>query len=220
MWYNVCVEIKRYIFQFRVYDTVHTKKEEDIFMSMTEPIRNKNQVKELAGYWLKRGQLRNYALIVLGVCTALRIGDLLRLEWENVYDENCGDFRTHITITEKKTGKQKTIALHKQAVNALRLLYQQKRGAYIFVSNRRDERAISRVQAWRIIRAAADAISLAGRIACHSLRKTFGYIAWKSGVHPSLIMDIFNHSSYEITRRYLGITQEDMDKVYLNMAVF
>ena len=189
-------------------------------MAATEPIRNKNQVRELAGYYLKRGQLRNYALIILGVCTALRIGDLLRLEWKNVFDDNSGGFRTHITITEKKTGKQKMIALHKQAVNALRLLYPNRRGAYIFVSNRRDERAISRVQAWRIIRAAAEAIRLAGIIACHSLRKTFGYLAWKSGVHPSLIMDIYNHSSYEITKRYLGISQDDRDKVYLNMAVF
>jgi len=189
-------------------------------MAATEPIRNKQQARELAGYWLKRGNIRNYALIVIGVCTALRIGDLLRVTWEDVYDEQRGDFRTHIIITERKTGKQKTIALNKQAVNALRLLYPHRRGVFVFASNRKEDKAISRVQAWRVIRAAAEAIGLAGVIACHSLRKTFGYFAWKSGVLPVMLMDIFNHSSFEITRRYLGISQDDRDKVYLQLALF
>ena len=189
-------------------------------MAATEPIRDKKQLHELAGYWLKRGNLRNYTLIVLGVSTALRIGDLLRLRWVDVYDEERGAFRSHITITEQKTGKQKVIALNRQAVKALRLYFQYKRGVFIFTSNRKDEKAISRIQAWRIIRAAAEAIKAIGRIACHSLRKTFGYHAWKNGTNPVVIMDIFNHSSYEITRRYLGVSQDDRDKVYLSMALF
>ena len=189
-------------------------------MAATEPIRDKNQVRELAGYWLKRGNTRNYALIVLGVCTALRIGDLLRLVWVDVYDEKAGVFRSHIAVTERKTGKQKKIALNRQAENALRLLFPNRRGAFIFASNRKEDRAISRVQAWRIVRAAAEGVRLAGRVACHSLRKTFGYFAWKSGVLPVMLMDIYNHSSFEITRRYLGISQDDRDKVYMSMALF
>ena len=189
-------------------------------MAATEPIRNKKQVRELAGYWLERGNFRNYALIVLGVCTALRIGDLLRLMWVDVYDEASGAFRSHITVTERKTGKQKIIALNKQAATALRLLHPHRRGVFVFASNRKEDRAISRVQAWRIVRAAADAIGLVGRIACHSLRKTFGYFAWKAGVMPVMLMDIFNHSSFEITRRYLGISQDDRDEVYMSMALF
>ena len=206
-------------------------------MQTTEPIRDKKQLRNLAEYWLKRGNLRNYALIVLGVCTALRISDLLRLTWEDVYNTEKSEFRSHVTLTEKKTGKQKIIALNRQAVKALSLYFSRKIAGYtlkgtrirngerineeyIFANNRKDKQAISRVQAWRIIKAAAEGISAAGRIACHSLRKTFGYFAWKSGVAAVLLMDIYNHSGFEITRRYLGISQDDRDKVYLSMSLF
>ena len=51
----------------------------------------------------------------------------------------------------------------------------------------------------------------------NSLRKTFGYHAWKKGVPPALIMSIYNHSSIEITKRYLSIDQDDKDQVFLKM---
>jgi len=186
----------------------------------TDPIRDKTQLKRLAEFWLKRRNFRNYALIVLGVYTALRITDLLALTWPDVYDFDAKEFRSHFTIVERKTGKQKTIALNKKAILALRLCFQARRGDFIFANNRKKRLApISRIQAWRIIKAAAEGIKIAGCIACHSLRKTFGYFAWKSGVLPVMLMDIYNHSSFDITRRYLGIAQEDRDQVYLGLSL-
>ena len=139
-------------------------------MAASDPIRNKKQLKELAGYWLKKGNLRNYTLIVLGVCTALRVSDLLSLTWDDVYNEKQGAFRTHIVTTEKKTGKQRTLALNEQAIKALHQLLPHKRSDYIFASNRKQEKAISRVHAWRIVKESAEAIQTTDRVSVHSLR--------------------------------------------------
>jgi site-specific recombinase XerD len=89
--------------------------------------------------------------------------------------------------------------------------------AFLF-ENPNTKLAISRVQAYRVIRAAAEAINLQFRVSCHSLRKTFGYHAWKSGVSPVVIMEIYNHSSFAVTRRYLGVSQDDKDEVYRSLA--
>ncbi|MCL1894023.1 MAG: tyrosine-type recombinase/integrase [Holophagaceae bacterium] len=150
-------------------------------MATAEPIRDKKQLRKMTDYWLKRGNPRNHAIIVLGAYTALRIVDILRLRWEDVYDAGLGEFRSHVDLSEKKTGKQKVIALNSQAIAALKRCLAERQGEYVFGNNRKLEKPISRVHAWRIIRAAAEGIEASGRISCHSLRKTFGYFAWKAG---------------------------------------
>lgn len=190
-------------------------------MAATEPIRDKKQLNALSGYFLRRGELRNYTLIVMGVYTVLRVSDLLRLRWSDIYDEQQKKFHTHVTIREHKTGKHKTVALNKQVLYALRLYFPHRRGAYIFASNRKEDKAISRVQAWRIIHGAVLAVGMLGKISCHSLRKTWGYHACRNGaVPPAVIMRIYNHSSFAVTQIYLGIEQDDLDKAYLGLELF
>ena len=189
-------------------------------MAATQPIRNKGQIRELAMFFLKKGQLRNHVLVVMGVHTALRISDLLRLRWDDVYDFENHRVRESFTLFEKKTGKGKTVALNKDAISALTLFSIQAaaKGRFL-IENAQTHKAISRIQAYRIIRLASEALKLQNRVTCHSLRKTFGYHAWKSGASPVVIMEIYNHSSFAVTRRYLGISQDDKDAVYLNQQL-
>ena len=56
-------------------------------------------------------------------------------------------------------------------------------------------------------------------LGAHSLRKTFGYHAWKNGTPPALLMDVYNHSSYKVTQHYLGIEQDERDEIYLNLEL-
>jgi integrase len=187
-------------------------------MAVTEPIKNKDHVLKLTSFHLIRGQHRNHCLTVLCVYTALRISDILRLTWDDVYDFKSKRIRKSIMLTEKKTGKSKIVALNKRVAAALAAYAKSAAAPGDFIiANARTGKAICRVQAYRIIRAAAEALNIPGRVSCHSLRKTFGYHSWKNGVSPAVIMEIYNHSSFAVTRRYLGVAQDDKDEAYMRL---
>ena len=129
-------------------------------MSKTQPIRPTTQLNQFKKYYQEIiPEKRNYALIILGLNTALHISAILQLRVSDVWDWQKQSFKRHLEVMESKTGKPE-------------------------------------------------------HISCHSLRKTFGYHAWKQSVPPAMLMDIYNHSSYQITRRYLGIDQDDKDQVF------
>ncbi|MCL2227081.1 MAG: tyrosine-type recombinase/integrase [Oscillospiraceae bacterium] len=189
-------------------------------MATTQPIRSKKHIHELSVHYLKLGQLRNYVLIVTSLHTALRISDVLRLTWDDVYDFSTKQVRKSITIVEKKTDKPKTIALHSAVISALSLYAPQAaQGGRFLILNSKTDKAISRVQAYRLIRSAAESVKIDHRVSCHSLRKTFGYHAWKAGVSPAVLVEIYNHNSLAVTRRYLGVSQDDKDAVYLGIKL-
>ena len=184
-------------------------------MKATQPIRCKHQVHQFINYYRQQGQLRNYVLATICMHTALRISDVLAIRYEDIYDPATNLPRRSITLTEKKTGKTKTIALHKNIITALRLYQPTATPNSPLILNSRTGEAITRIHAYRILRAAAEALGFGQSVSCHSLRKTFGYHAWKGGTSPAVIMEIYNHSSLAITRRYLGVNQDDMNIVYL-----
>lgn len=190
-------------------------------MSTTQPIRDKQNLQNFKTYYQnQKTNIRNYTIIVIGLNTALRINDILHLTYEEVYQD--GRVRDHITIKERKTGKENRILLNQEARLALeqyrfeliRSKMYQTGNPYLFPSPKKADAPLSRSQAYRMITAAAEAIGIGEHISCHSLRKTFGYHAWKQGNDPVVIMVIFNHSSLSITKRYLCIEQDDKDDVY------
>lgn len=187
-------------------------------MSTTQPIRKIKEVNQLKQYFYDKGEIRNYVLITLGVNTALRISDLLQLKWKDVWNFKTQHFKEHIVVREQKTDKITNVYLNEQCQECLEEL---KRAIetiapadYIFKSRVGYNKPIGRNRAYVIIKNASKNLGYEQNISCHSLRKTFGYHAWKQGVSPAVIMSIYNHSSMEITKRYLSIEQDDKDEAY------
>lgn len=192
-------------------------------MGKTQPLKELEQINLLKNYFLDRSEYRNYTLIVFGMNTSLRISDILTLRWKDVYNYQTNSYRQHLTVVEKKTHKFNTVALNPAIIDALELL-RTKSGkitsdTFLFLSQKGHNQHITRNRAFTIIKEAARRLGFEDNISCHSLRKTFGYQAWKQGVQPALIMSIYNHSSYEITKRYLGINQDERDQVFLNIIL-
>jgi len=205
-----------------IYFSIAKQMKEEMQMSATRPIKNDQTLEKFKNYYLSiKPNARNYALIIMGLNTAFRISDLLQLQWKDVYWKKEERFREHISVTEQKTGKERIVAMNAAARKVL--MQFRKNGPepsdkdYLFTSQKNRLQPISRYQAYRIVREAAVNTGLGDHISCHSLRKTFGYHAWKQGVPPAMLMDLYNHSSYGITKRYLCIEQDDKDQVYRNL---
>ena len=190
-------------------------------MGTSQPIRSLDELTAFRSYYLnKEVNLRNYMLICMGLNTALRISDMLQLKWGNVYDFDRKPYVKHIVVCEGKTGKETRIAINNNLIEAFEMYMGSLKSVsgndYIFTGKTKGTH-LSRSQAFRIITHVAEALNMENGISCHSLRKTFGYYAWKYGTPPAMLMEIYNHSSYEITKRYLGIKQDDRDNVFLKV---
>ena len=185
-------------------------------MAFTVPIRDPNDVKAFLNYFKLRGIQRDYLLASFAAHTALRISDILKLEWFDVYDYMNKRFRTSFRLTENKTGKHKIVYINDSLMKALKEMKVAKYPKEPLFLGRKGK-AIGRVQAYRILSSAGGDLGLSTRVSPHSLRKTFGYHAWKNGASPTVIMEIYQHSNYHVTRRYLGIAQDDLNEVYQNM---
>jgi len=173
-------------------------------MSAVDPIRSKADIERMK----KSLNGRDLLLFTVGINSALRISDILALK--------VGDLRGKDYIgTETKTGKTKRFEINKSIKRAIKELVpaDAKDSDWLFPS-RKGDKAISRIQAYRILNAAAERAGLDIEIGTHTMRKTFSYFAYKSGVDLSQLMTILNHSSQRETLKYIGITQEQTDDVY------
>lgn len=182
-------------------------------MRLTQPIRSKEDINKLKIYFIKKKEYRNYLLLTVCLNTALRISDVLNIQYGNIYDYNNEKFKKHLVVTEKKTGKEQMIYINNQIISAFKLTDYKSKKAVDYVFANKNNLPISRIQVNRILDKAAK-VSGIDHISCHSLRKTFGYYAWKEGAEPALLMQIFNHSSFEITKRYIGICQDNKDMLF------
>ncbi|WP_338754875.1 site-specific integrase [Bacillus sp. FJAT-52991] len=173
-------------------------------MNEVQPIRSKEKIEEVK-LVLKHDSYRDYFLFVMGINTGLRISDLLPLQVKDVRN------KTHITIKEKKTDKHKRFVinstLRKEIDEYTANMHDED---YLFPSQR-TKKPIQRVQAYKILNRAAEKVGLT-EIGTHTLRKTFGYHYYKRTKDVAMLQEIFNHSAPSVTKRYIGITQDEIDK--------
>lgn len=192
-------------------------------MKKAQPIKNKHQLERFKNFYIaEEYNPRNHAFITVGLNTALRVSDILKFCWNDVYDFEKSVFRTHLMIIEKKTHKLSVIYLNNKIISVLNWYkewFGEKISPHTNLFPNYNGDAISRVQAYRIVRHAAQECDIDGVISPHSLRKTFGYQAWKQGTSPVLLMDIYQHSSFNITKRYLGIEQDERDAIFRDVVI-
>ena len=187
-------------------------------MKLVEPIRDRKKIEAMKHYLQKRSP-RDYTLFCLGINSGLRVSDLLALKVSDVVTVQNGQpmIKPRIEIKEKKTGKVKDFPLNPRTYQLLNDYAVNMYSHRWLFSSRLGNYPIDRVQAWRIISAAARAVGIADRIGTHTLRKTFGYWAFKLGHDITVIQKLLNHSSPGTTLAYIGITKEDLDDVYLSL---
>jgi integrase len=188
-------------------------------MKFVEPIRDRKKI-DLMKKILAAESPRDHLLFVMGINSALRVGDLIELKYRDVIDEK-GEPLDHLRLRESKTNKDNKIAIPKGVKKALRdyvsEFFQGDYDEYLFKSRKGENQPISRKRAWSIIQKAADEAGVKDNIGAHSLRKTWAYHSYKAGVDGNIIQDLLNHSSPTVTRRYIGITQDEKDRAVLSL---
>lgn len=185
-------------------------------MEFVQPIRDLKQIETIKKL-LKQQNLRDYCLFVLGINSGLRISDLLKLTITDVIEN--GKVKDRIRLREKKTNKFKDFPLSdkaKQAIKEYLKTRSYKENEPLFIS-RKNHGFLLRGQAYKIINNVAKSVGIKEKIGTHTLRKTFGYHAYNNGYDIILIQKLFNHSSPSVTLRYIGITQDELDDVYLSL---
>jgi len=180
-------------------------------MTTVEPIRNIESIRKVEKY-LEKHSKRDLLMFTIGTNCGLRISDIVAL--------NVGDVRnkSHIQITEKKTKKFKKFPINSKLKPMLDNFTKGKRSNDALFQTRFGNR-MDRFSAYRIIKKCCKSAGLDEKVGTHTLRKTFGYHHYQKYKDVALLQKIFNHSSPQITLRYIGIEQDQIDESYTNFIL-
>ena len=189
-------------------------------MNFVEPIRDRNKIAQIKNQLRGQHRYRDLLLFVVGINTALRISDLLELHVRHFLDDHQ-QFKQRFCIKEQKRGKRQEVVVNTSIREALVEFFDaypeiiSDKNNFIFFNTKVNGfmQPIRRGQAWKIITTICQQVELRGNFGTHSLRKTWGYHARMQGVDLALIMHKLNHESIAYTKRYLGITDDELQAV-------
>jgi integrase len=181
-------------------------------MNFVEPIRDRKKIAQIKNLLRGQKRFRDLLLFVVGINTALRISDLLQLQIDHFLDEQ-GRIKSRFWIKERKRGKRHEVVINtsiREALDEYLAAFPDigdDGNNYVFFSSTTNDYSIpiKRGQAWKFITSICREAALSGNFGTHSLRKT--------GVDLALIMHKLNHESIAYTKRYLGITDDELEAV-------
>lgn len=179
-----------------------------------------NEAMRLIDQLAKDGRYRDSMLVACGCFLGLRISDILWLRWDEICSNDV------LTLSEKKTGKKRSLKINPELREHARWCREElfvEGNPLIFQSWDMEDKPITRQRAAQILKEAQKRyhIRSAKVFSTHSLRKTFGRRVWLQQCDKGrgeqallLLSDVFGHSSISITKRYLGIRQDEILSVY------
>ena len=210
-----------------------------------EPLKDKADIAKMTNYFREHGKHRDLMLWIVGLNTALRVSDLLRLRFCDIMGVPSSGggivFLPEIVIQEKKTKNTKKRAVNRHiAINdAIKAAVVEYLGSqaqlgnkitldmYLFRSESNNGKSknvpMHRNAVEQLLKRAAKETGIAERIhvSCHTMRKTYAYHMLSSGGNTQrsliLLQKMLNHSSVNQTLAYAGITADEMREQYLGM---
>ena len=165
---------------------------------------------------LERDNYNRYALLIsIGTYCGLRISDVLKLRWQDILDTDM------LELIEKKTKKQRNIKLHEDLKAIIRRTYKGQELHELVFINRFRSGSIRTQFVNDKFRELFSVYNIKGRYTSHFMRKTLGRRVWEQNNHSEkslfMLSQLFNHSSIQITKIYLGIREEEIQDIYLNL---
>jgi integrase len=186
-------------------------------MSEVQAVKDLDKVK-LISHLLERRYSKQMADVWnIGLNLALRVSDLLSIKFEDIHDDR-------LVVKESKTGKLANIKLNQKALDAIKAIQVEHPDHIYLFQSYRNQQSLNRLPNPLSRRAVSTAFAMIGEevnisLGTHSMRKTRGYHLYQSTKDIARVMKMLRHSSEGVTLRYIGITQADVDKDFVDLEI-
>jgi integrase len=189
-------------------------------MNFVEPIRDRKKIAQIKNVLRGQQRFRDLLLFTVGINTALRISDVLQLRIGQLIDAQM-KVRPRFEVREIKTGKRHDVTINdsiRETLSEYLFSYPDVTSNpdnFVFFNSEynRYSAPLKRGRVWEFISTICIEVGLQGNYGTHSLRKTWGYQARMQGVDLAIIMYKLNHASLADTKRYIGVTSDEVDEV-------
>lgn len=187
-------------------------------MKFVDPIRDMRKVEQIKNLLRGKNEIRDLLLFELGINSALRISDLLTLKVGDLFEKDLS-VKDFFDIKEEKTGKANRITITPKVKDTLALYgvkyphIVESDENYVFFKKKTfplGSAPIGRKMSWLFLSKICEEVGLKGNFGNHSLRKTWGYQARQNSIPLEIIQHKLNHSSLATTKKYLGITEDEI----------